>query len=220
MRIYDLREYIYDVVCQYFTKARVVWSDEVKEKPRLPLVMLTIRNLVSAPFPNIAIMHDDENKEDSDPVIQFYPSSVTLEVDNFTQRGTGRHDHAVPDLYEFVKYLNSDEVVDKLFMDDISITQEGPIQPVSMVMGQDHEYRAMAEFTVNFMQVSAGAYGIAWPENEMQYDYEARKWKPHVPVTENDWQPTSSGGGDHEMENSAAFIFSEVEVEMKESEEE
>ena len=222
MRIYDLREYIFDVVGRYFTHARVVWSDEVKEKPRLPMVMLTFRNLSTTTFSETVVLKKSEDgiEDDGAAVVHFFPSSVALEVNNFTKRdGSGRN-NALPDLYEFVKFLNSDEIVDKMFADDISIVQNGPIQPVSMVFGQDHEYRAMAEFTVNFTQISAGAYGIMHPDNELVYDCKAQEWRPYIPETENDWKPTSSGGGDYELENSAAYIFSEAEVEMRENKEE
>ena len=58
------------------------------------------------------------------------------------------------------------------------------------------------------------------PDNELVYDCKAQEWRPYTPETENDWKPTSSGGGDYELENSAAYIFSEAEVEMRENKEE
>ena len=42
MRLYDLKEYLHDLVSRYFQQATVIWANEVSTKPSLPLVMLRL----------------------------------------------------------------------------------------------------------------------------------------------------------------------------------
>ena len=61
MRLYDLKEYVYDLVARYFSKATIYWSNEVGTKPELPVVLLTLRNPTRQSFPS-------EEMEDDGPV--------------------------------------------------------------------------------------------------------------------------------------------------------
>ena len=50
MRLYDLKEYLHDLVSRYFQQATVIWANEVSTKPSLPLVMLRLGNLTRQSF--------------------------------------------------------------------------------------------------------------------------------------------------------------------------
>lgn len=208
MRIYDLREYIYDVCCRYFKGANVMWAGETQPKQKLPLVMLSLRNLSVPHHANIETVKEE--------IVRYYQSEIMLEVNVFSAPGIGGHNDTVPDMYEFIKYLNSDEIVDELFANDISITLAGSIQNASQFLGIDTEYRAMAEFTVGFCQLSTGAYGISLPSMEKRYDTASGIWAVKESVPEEEWKPTTAGGGSYDMENYGDYEITTAEITMKE----
>ena len=59
MKLYDLREYLYDVVKRYFQAANVVWAGETQPKQPYPLVMMSLRNLTVSTQPNTESTEDE-----------------------------------------------------------------------------------------------------------------------------------------------------------------
>lgn len=210
MRVYDLREYLFDLARQYFQSARVTWSGEVQTKKRLPMVTLALRNISTASFPAV----ETAGKE----IVEYYPSIALLEVNTFlTANEDGRND-AAADLQEFLHYLGSPQITDELFSNDVSIIQNGTIQDIPQFLGLEREYHAMVEMTVGFCQLVTGQYGISRPEAEKQYDTEAGIWAVRLNSPEAGWEPTTSGGGNYELESLGNYDIAETEITMEEEE--
>lgn len=207
MRIYDLKEYIYDVVAGYFTEANVCWVNEVGTKPELPLVMLALRNLTRHPYPAET---DGEQER-----IRCYPSSVMLEVNIFSKGGKvgdGYSDDTVADMNEFLLYLDSPEITDELFVNNLEIRENGPIQSIPQLLGEaKYEFRAMAELTVSFVQYTSGAYGVKRPKEEREYKG-AGIWAAAENVEEKDWRTTSAGGGTYYFSSEENEIISQTDI--------
>ena len=203
MRVYDLREYLYDVTKRYFQAANVVWAGETQPKQPYPLVMLSLRNLTVSTQPN--------TESTKDEIIRYYQAEILLEVNTFTGPGINLHNDGVPDLCEFIQYLSSDEMTDEFFVNDLAITQNGAIQDVSQLLGTENEHRAMAEFTVNFCLLSSGRYGLSRPSAEKQYDTENGIWA--VAGQGQEWEPTPTGGGSYEMNHSGDYDITTAEIE-------
>lgn len=210
MRVYDLREYLFDLVRQYFQNARVIWLNEVQAKKKLPMVTLAFRNISAASFPATEIVGEE--------IVEYYPSTALLEVNTFlSANGDGRND-AAADLQEFMHYLGSPQITDELFLNDISIIQNGSIQDIPQFLGMEREYHAMVEMTVGFCQLVTGQYGISRPEDEKRYDTDTGIWAVRLKEPEADWRPTTSGGGNYELESLGNYDIAETEVTMKEEE--
>lgn len=208
MRLYDLKEYLFDLVSNYFTHANVVWTNEVSKKPALPAVTLTLRNPRKASFPMIVDGRNDE--------IRAYQCSATLEINIFSKGGKvggGYSDDTMADMMDFLLYLSSPEILDEMCAANICI-DEGNVQPIPTLLGESKtEFRTMAELDVHYIQLASGAYGVKVPPEEKVYAGNGI-WKPASPVEdESEWKPTSAGGGAYDYVSTSTEIIEEAETE-------
>lgn len=239
MTVGELREAVRTVVKQYFTGAAVKWIDENNVRPTGPLVTLQLRNIQRERFPIV------ENRQ-GHPV-KLWHTRAMLDVNLYTPGAVGaaqpgirpRADNtAVSDMQDFVSYMDSDYVYGMLGPQDVTILPEGPTQDASaLIDNAKYEYRAMQEFTVDFIQNAAGVSGIlhiparqesaANPEAPgLPADPQpAPPADPVIPEMPDDltsvsplpdpdaWEPTASGGGSRELAEMDTGWFESVETE-------
>jgi len=239
MTVGELREAIREIVKRYFAGAAVKWIDENNVRPTGPLVTLQLRNIQRELF---AIL---ENRQ-GHPV-KLWHTRAMLDVNLYTPGGVSavqpgirpRADNtAVSDMQDFVSYMDSDYVYGVLGPQDVTVLPEGPTQDVSeLVDNAKYEYRAMQEFTVDFIQNAAGVSGILHipARQESAANPEApglpagpqpdKPTDPGVPEMPDDpalavplpdpdaWEPTASGGGSRELAEMDTGWFESVETE-------
>lgn len=239
MTVGELREAIREIVKRYFAGAAVKWIDENNVRPTGPLVTLQLRNIQRERFPIV------ENRQ-GHPV-KLWHTRAMLDVNLYTPGGVSaaqpgirpRADNtAVSDMQDFVSYMDSDYVYGVLGPQDVTILPEGPTQDASaLIDNAKYEYRAMQEFTVDFIQNAAGVSGIlhiparqesaANPEAPgLPADPQpAPPTDPDVPEMPDDpalavplpdpdaWEPTASGGGSRELAEMDTGWFESVETE-------
>lgn len=239
MTVGELREAVRTVVKQYFTGAAVKWIDENNVRPTGPLVTLQLRNIQRERFPIV------ENRQ-GHPV-KLWHTRAMLDVNLYTPGGVSavqpgirpRADNtAVSDMQDFVSYMDSDYVYGVLGPQDVTVLPEGPTQDVSeLVDNAKYEYRAMQEFTVDFIQNAAGVSGIlhiparqesaanpeapglpAGPQPDPPTDPGVPEMPDDpalaVPLPDPDaWEPTASGGGSRELAEMDTGWFESVETE-------
>lgn len=209
MKIYDLKEYIYDLVSRYFTAASVVWANEISTKPTLPLVTLRLGNLTRHPFP-------EESEDESGPV-RYYPANIILEVNIFSCGGAmegGYSDDTAADMNEFLLYLESPDITDELFGNGLDM-QPGTVQPIPALLGESKfEFRTMVEIDISFTQRTAGACGVKRSPEELAYKGDGF-WAAAEAPTEEDWKPTSAGGGTYEIAVEQIEYIETAEIEEK-----
>lgn len=239
MTVGELREAIREIVKRYFAGAAVKWIDENNVRPTGPLVTLQLRNIQRELF---AIL---ENRQ-GHPV-KLWHTRAMLDVNLYTPGGVSavqpgirpRADNtAVSDMQDFVSYMDSDYVYGVLGPQDVTVLPEGPTQDVSeLVDNAKYEYRAMQEFTVDFIQNAAGVSGIlhipARQESAANPEapglpagpQPAPPADPGVPEMPDDpalavplpdpdaWEPTASGGGSRELAEMDTGWFESVETE-------
>ena len=239
MTVGELREAIREIVKRYFAGAAVKWIDENNVRPTGPLVTLQLRNIQRELF---AIL---ENRQ-GHPV-KLWHTRAMLDVNLYTPGGVSavqpgirpRADNtAVSDMQDFVSYMDSDYVYGMLGPQDVTILPEGPTQDVSeLVDNAKYEYRAMQEFTVDFIQNAAGVSGIlhiparqesaanpeapglpAGPQPDPPTDPGVPEMPDDpalaVPLPDPDaWEPTASGGGSRELAEMDTGWFESVETE-------
>lgn len=235
MTVGELREAIREIVKRYFAGAAVKWIDENNVRPTGPLVTLQLRNIQRELF---AIL---ENRQ-GHPV-KLWHTRAMLDVNLYTPGGVSaaqpgirpRADNtAVSDMQDFVSYMDSDYVYGVLGPQDVTVLPEGPTQDVSeLVDNAKYEYRAMQEFTVDFIQNAAGVSGILHipARQESAANPEAPGPQPDpptdpgvpempdnpalvVPLPDPDaWEPTASGGGSRELAEMDTGWFESVETE-------
>ena len=197
MNLRTLKENLYAITKEYFAGATVVWAEQHIAKPKLPLITLKTGPLSLVTFP----INDDSNGVPTG----YYQSRVSLEINLYTEGagievGVGeigtKENTAVNDMMDFLRYINSQYVIDLCEALDITIMPEGPIQDVSALLNDTrYQYRAMMELTVDFMQVTKGHAGI-------------------VPEA-GTWEQTPSGGGTEVLLNKETGYFEKVNIEKE-----
>lgn len=160
MNMVDLKDALYDLVAEFYQGASVIWTEQTSVKPPYPYITLKTNGMQKTSFP----VSDDNGG-------RAYPSSTMLELNLYTkgmavQTGDMQTNNtintAVPDLADFVLYLESDEIVDTLADKNISVELQGQIRDLSELQNdKSYRYRSFAEFTVSFMLNATGAYGIS-----------------------------------------------------------
>ncbi|MCD8364442.1 MAG: hypothetical protein LUC83_01255 [Clostridiales bacterium] len=155
MRISELREILYEIAKQFWIDAEVVWAETQSTESTLPYVTLRFRDMTSA----------RDSSLDDDGTAGIYNCSVPFEVNLYTMgkkmSSQDCMDTAVDDLTDFIRFLESDEIMGELEAQNIAILPSYPVRSLSGLFDNvRYKYRAMAEFTVSFQQSSDGAYGL------------------------------------------------------------
>lgn len=208
MNANKLRKLLRDIVQMYFAKATVLWSEGRNTQPKKPYITL---KMASAGRDTHYTYEDDNGNP-----CGFIISKARLEVNLFTNGLIKLIPNASPlfintavgDLEDFCNFVTSDKVMDICDEHNITIMQSGDVMDVTALLdGVEHEYRAMVEFEVDYMQEVRGAYGVSTDYSSGDSEGEE---KPAGFV------PTPSGGRTEEQYNSEIGYFIEVETESEE----
>lgn len=154
MKLSELKAILYGISKQFWTDTNVVWAETSSTESALPFVTLRLRDMNSALHPSA-----------DDDVDNIYDCSVPFEVNLYTMgkkmSSQDYMDTAVDDLTDFIRFLESDEIMGELEAQNIAILPSYPVRSLSNLFDNvRYKYRAMAEFTVSFQQESAGSYGL------------------------------------------------------------
>jgi len=209
MNANELRKLLRDIVHMYFAKATVLWSEGRNTQPKKPYITL---KMASAGRDT----HYTYENENGNPC-GFISSKARLEVNLFTNGLIKLIPNASPlfintavgDLEDFCNFVTSDKVMDICDEHNITIMQSGDVMDVTALLdGVEHEYRAMVEFEVDYVQEVKGAYGVSADySNGSSGDGEEKPSK---------FVPTPSGGRTEEQVNTEIGYFVEVETESEE----
>lgn len=217
MRLYDLKEYVYTLVHSYFQHSAITWANEVHIKKKPPQITLQLSDVRRSTY-------TIDEKADGE-IIRYYPSTVMLTINSFIiGKGSANEspdNTAVADLNEFLNYIDSPEMVDVLCQSGLSFSVTGPIQDVPKLLGTTHyEYRAMMQFQIDFTQEVSGRYSLGHPSSELVFDIMTEKWVEPPIISEEEWEPTASGGGSYDLENAPQQLFEEIELVEEQNKEE
>lgn len=209
MNANKLRKLLRDIVQMYFAKATVLWSEGRNTQPKKPYITL---KMASAGRDTHYTYEDDNGNP-----CGFISSKARLEVNLFTNGLIKLIPNASPlfintavgDLEDFCNFVTSDKVMDICDEHNITIMQSGDVMDVTALLdGVKHEYRAMVEFEVDYVQEVKGAYGVSADySNGSSGDGEEKPSK---------FVPTPSGGRTEEQVNTEIGYFVEVETESEE----
>lgn len=194
MTVEQAKSCIWKLVSQYFAGASVIWSGQNIVKPVKPLVMLRLSNVQRSDF---SILQEEDGT-----LVKLYPTVALLTVNLFTlgkptRAGAGkvatRINTALHDLSSFVNFLDSEYALAYMEEENLQIMPQGSTQDISELLDNtQYEYRAVQEFTIEFMQEVHGWAGVR---------------------TGEDFQPTDSGGGTEELANLITGWADDVEIE-------
>ncbi len=189
MNLAEVKERLYDLTDMFFKGATVIWSEQINTKPPVPYITLKTGGVSRPSFP----VEDGEGR-------RVYQAKTTWEVNLFTKGQpitagegvTGNYANtAVSDLTEFTNFLDSEEIVGIIAKYGMDITLMPPVRDLSDLQNDSkYRYRALAEFSVSFVQEAYGPYGIGG-----------------MPLA-----PNSSGGGTKEMADAVTETIEEVEI--------
>ena len=194
MKTIELEDALRRLVQEYFAENPVVFAEVNIVKPVLPFITLKTSTVHRTQRAHVLV--DDDGIENS-----YMPSRVVFEVNLFTRgaridvpagQEASYDNTAASDLQDFVNYMLSPYIAAKCDQLDIGIYQKGDVRDVSALLnGTRFEYRAMAEFDVDFMQSYAGAAGIRG--------------------TDGTFTQTASGGGTQALADEDIGYFERVE---------
>lgn len=191
MNMSEVREKVYELTSMFFAGATVIWAEQIVTRPKLPYITLKTSGITKPMHP----IRDEESGA------FFYPCSTMLEVNLYTmgkpitigKNVTGNYENtAQDDLMEFVKFLESENVIDLLEQYNLDIQLIPPIRDLTELMNETHyRYRAMCEFTISYMEVAEGGYGISN--------------MPNI--------PNFSGGGNPELADVETYKIEKIKIE-------
>lgn len=189
MNLAEVKERLFDLTELFFNGATVIWSEQINTKPPLPYVTLKCGGVNRTSFP----VDDGDGR-------RVYQAKTTWEVNLYTKGQpitvgegvTGNYANtAVSDLTEFTVFLDSERIVDIIAGYGMDVTLMPPVRDLTNLQNDSkYRYRAMAEFSVSYVQEADGPYGTGG--------------MPFV--------PNSSGGGTKEMADAVSETIEEVEI--------
>lgn len=162
MILSEVKHLLYEVVARYHPKAMVVWEKTKGVTPKPPYITLGYSNLNRSAFP----LSDDGGEH------RYYNYEFTFEINLYTvgkevRAGNASYfeNAAVEDLEEFVRFLDSEGITEELAQKNVTIVCNPPIRDLSELMGNTKfNYRSMCEFTVSYVGMADGEYGVSGTE--------------------------------------------------------
>lgn len=154
----EVKQVLYELVARYHPGAMVVWEKTKGVTPTPPYITLKYSNLNRSAF----ALSDEEGEH------KYYNYDFTYEINLYTvgrKVSTGSRVYyentAVEDLEEFVRFLDSEEITNELERKNVTIVFNPPVRDLSELIGDTKfHYRSMCEFTVSFVGMADGAYGV------------------------------------------------------------
>lgn len=188
MTFAEVKKILYEFVKRYHPAAMVVWSKTKGVTPKPPYITLGYSNLNRSAF----TLSDDEGEH------KYYNYDFVFEINLYTvgkeiKTNTGSYyeNTAMEDLEEFVRFLDSEGVVDELSEKNVTIVFNPPIRDLSELIGDTKfNYRSMCEFTVSFVGLADGKYGVSGSHTI----------------------PNSSGGGMKDFAEAETFAIEEIKI--------
>lgn len=208
MRLSQMREYLYDIVKQYFAGANVIWTESKIVNPKAPLITLKLKDITVPVFS----IQTFKNEVSSD----YYKGKKILEINLYTKgkeittKGVmaGSENTATDDLLSFVMYLNSEYVAANNVKNNLTIMQMSSIQDLTGLSNDTFfEYRAMTEFEVNYIVETSGyAKQVSFIANASNNTEETGEDET------TSFEITASGGGTEELNNMEIGYFEDVVI--------
>lgn len=199
MTLSELKDYVYNLVSEYFKGATVVWAEQYMVSFQLPLVTLKMKDLSLPLFPI--------RMEDKKAPVDCYEVSRGLEINLYTKgkeikvngKMIGTENTAVDDMLCFLLYLQSDYVTEKNADHNVNLLPSAPVQDLTALVNDTrYEYRSMQEFTLHFVLEN---YGFAGQSTKVCPD-----------AGDADFQQTASGGGSTELDKKERGYFETAEI--------
>lgn len=197
MNLTEVKERLYDAAACFFANAVVIWADQAGTRPEPPYVTLRMGGISRTAFP-----------ADDGAGGRSYQCRTTAEVNLYT-RGRpltegeesitfGCINTATADLMEFSSFLESDALVDGFAGCGMDVSLMSPVRDLTFLQNESsYRYRAMAEYTVSFVEEAGGRYGLSG-----------------MPMV-----PNCSGGGTPEMAAEPAEVIEQADIRGEEKEE-
>lgn len=188
MTFSEVKKFIYELVKRYHPGAMVVWTKTKGVTPKPPYITLGYSNLNRSAFP----LSDDEREH------RYFNYDFIFEINLYTvgrevKAGNSNYyeNTAVEDLEEFIRFLDSDGITEELAKKDVTIVMNPPIRDLSELIGDTKfNYRSMCEFTVSYVGLADGKYG----------------------VLESKAVPNPSGGGMKEFAEVETYAIEEIKI--------
>lgn len=188
MTFSEVKKFIYELVKRYHPGAMVVWTKTKGVTPKPPYITLGYSNLNRSAFP----LSDDEREH------RYYNYDFIFEINLYTvgkevKAGNGSYfeNTAVEDLEEFIRFLDSDGITEELAEKNVTIVMNPPIRDLSELIGDTKfNYRSMCEFTITFVGLADGKYGVSGIQTV----------------------PNPSGGGMKEFVEAETYAIEEIRI--------
>lgn len=189
-----IRGHIFNLVSEFFQGATIAWAEQVNTKPDIPYVTLKTGAINKSLFP----------VSDEAPGTSYYICNTVLEINLYTRGREVRFEEddclvnyentAVSDLMDFILFLESEEILDRIAGYNLDIQLMPPVRDLTELLNDSkYRYRSMAEFTVSFVLESSGRFGVSGMEQI----------------------PNSSGGGSAELADGTTETIENIIIEKE-----
>lgn len=188
MTLSEVKRFLYELVKRYHPSAMVVWTKTKGVTPKPPYITLGYSNLNRSAFP----LSDDEREH------RYYNYDFTFEINLYTNGKEVKagnvsylENTAVEDLEEFIRFLDSDGITEELADKNVTVVMNPPIRDLSELTGDTKfNYRSMCEFTVSYVGLADGNYGVSGSQ----------------------MIPNPSGGGMKEFAEAEIYAIEEIKI--------
>lgn len=161
MKLFEAKDILRDTVAAFFGPSHVFYADQKMARKPEPYVTIKVNSYIRAQFPTKIITADGYEHS-------YYRIDASVDINLYTKgidvsntRGTPVYANtALDDMDDFVDYLVSDAVTEKLYQKGCTVILGANVKDLSALQNESqYQYRSMIEVRLIFTDVSYGRYG-------------------------------------------------------------
>lgn len=161
MKLFEAKDILRDTVAAFFGPSHVFYAEQKMVKKPEPYVTIKVNSYARTLFPPKEV--DEKGYERS-----YCQINASVDINLYTKgidvsntRGTPVYANtALDDMDDFVDYLVSDAVTEKLYQKGCTVIPGADVKDLSALQNESqYQYRSMIEVRLMFTDVSYGRYG-------------------------------------------------------------
>jgi hypothetical protein len=159
MTAQELKAAIFELAQRFDQRYKIRWANAKATKPAPPCMVLNLKSVTASTHPVVSI--------ENGAVVKSHPSTALLEVNLYTpgkpvavSSGLVPYENtACDELTAFCNFLEYPDTENFQISRDVSVLPRGAVLDVTAILdNMEPEYRAMAEFSVDFVQSTEDPY--------------------------------------------------------------
>lgn len=168
MNANSIQEILWSITKRFFHDTDVIWDRQVNTRPQLPYVTIRLGDLRRNSHPA-----SDENDD------RYYFCRSVFEVNVYTEgkpmgdpegQLINYENTAQTDLMDFCNFMESEDITDFFNDRGVTISFRPPLRDLTeLEKERKYQYRAQAEFDIDFIIDASGRYGVGCSAERANY---------------------------------------------------